>query len=129
MTKTHNKQLAEIAVDALEKGVSVRTVADQIAATLIVERRSRDVAGVVRAIEKELARRGAVQVTVTSVHKVESAVKEQLARALGVNKPYFSEVIDSSVIGGVKATVLDQELDLTVKGKLMSFKKALNSSK
>jgi F0F1-type ATP synthase delta subunit len=126
MSKVTLKQLAVVTVDALEKGQSVDKVAKQLAGLLIAERRSRDIAGLVRAVEKEFDRRGKVQVTVTSANKVDDATMSKLAQALDVKNPYFYEVIDQSVIGGVKASSLDKEIDLTVKGKLMQFKANLS---
>lgn len=126
MSKVTLKQLAVVTVDALEKGQSVDKVAKQLAGLLIAERRSRDIAGLVRAVEKEFDRRGKVQVTVTSANKVDNATMSKLAQALDVKNPYFYEVIDQSVIGGVKASSLDKEIDLTVKGKLMQFKANLS---
>lgn len=126
MSKVTLKQLATVAVDALEKGASIDKVATQVAGLLVAERRSREIAGFVRAVEKELARRGQTQVTITSAHKVDATVMQQLAKALEIEKPFFHEVIDPSVIGGVAANSLDREIDLTIKGKLMKLKANLS---
>jgi F0F1-type ATP synthase delta subunit len=126
MSNVTLKQLATVAVDALENGASIDSVATQVAGLLVAERRSRDSAGFVRAVEKELARRGQTQVTITSAHKVDVAIMKQLAAALEIEKPFFHEVIDPAVIGGVKASSLDREIDLTVMGKLMKLKANLS---
>ncbi len=97
-------------------------VATKIASVLIEERRTRDMAAVLRAIEKELARRGSIQVTITSAHEVSEAVKMQLATLLGVENPVFDSVIDKSVIGGVKAQAGEKQIDLTAKARLSKFK-------
>ena len=75
-----------------------------------------------RAVDEELTRRGSSQVVVTSAHEVSEATKKQLAKLLDVKNPTFSEVIDPSVIGGVKARSGESEIDLTVRARLNRFK-------
>lgn len=118
-------QISRYAVNRLESGVPASDVAAEIASVLIEERRTRDMAAVMRAIEKELAIRGKVQVTVTSAHEVSEAIKMQLAHLLGVENPVFDQVIDASVIGGVKAQAGEKQIDLTARTKLMKFKQQL----
>ncbi len=125
MSKVSTQELAKYAVDQLEAGTDSGKLAGRIAAFLLDERRSRDAADVMRAIDVELARRGTDHVTITSAHEVSEAVKNELASLLGAKKPLFSEVIDPSVIGGVKAQSGEQQIDLTVKSKLARFKTAV----
>jgi len=127
MAKVTIKQLATYAVDKIDQGAEMRDIATEIASVLLEERRTRDVAAVLRAIEKELAARGKVQVTVTSVHEVSEAVKMQLASLLGVENPVFDQVIDKSVIGGVKAQAGEKQIDLTARARLNKFKQQLTS--
>ena len=127
MSRINSAQLAGYAVNRLTDGVTTAQVAAEIASVLIDERRTRDVAAVLRAIEKELAARGKVQVTVTSAHEVSDAVKMRLASLLGVDNPVFDTVIDSSVIGGVKAQAGEKQIDLTARARLNKFKQQLTS--
>lgn len=122
MSSFRNEQLAQFAVDQLEDGATINYVSIRIASLLLDERRTRDVAALLRAIEKEMAKRGSVQVTVTSAHDVSEAVKMQLAALLGAENPVFDIVIDKSVIGGVKAQAGEKQIDLTVRARLNSFK-------
>lgn len=122
MAKVTIQELATYAVDEIQSGVAEKTVAQKIAAFLLEERRSRDAAQVMRAIDSELARRGTDHVVITSAHEVSEEVKKELASLLDVKKPIFSDVIDSSVIGGVKAQSGEKQIDLTVRAKLQKFK-------
>lgn len=115
-------ELAKYAVDQIESGASVSFLSEQLAAYLIEERRSRDMPALMRAIDKEFSLRGSNQVVVTSVHSTTAEIKNQLAKLLEVDNPVFSEVIDKSVIGGVKARSGETEVDLTVRGRLNRFK-------
>lgn len=122
MTKVTVQELAKYAADQLEAGVDVGKIAEKIAAFLLEEKRSKESAAIMRAIDEELARRGSAQVVITSAHAVSNETKKQLAKLLSVKSPVFSEVIDESVIGGVKARSGESEVDLTVRGKLNKFK-------
>ena len=125
MIKIHIRQLAEYAVDRISLGESAKEVSRRIAGFLISERRTREVPKLVRSIETELELRGSSQVTITSAHEVSEDTKMQLATALGAKDPVFSAVIDTEVIGGVKARSGESEIDLTVMRKLKRFKQAV----
>ncbi len=125
MAKITAQQLAVYAVDQLEAGTSSADVAQKLASYLLEERRSREMPAVMRAIDLQLAKRGSPQVVVTSAHSVSEQSKNQLAELLGLKNPVFAEVIDPSVIGGVKARAGESEIDLTVRARLNSFKKHL----
>ncbi len=122
MAKISTLQLANYAVDELEKGSTSKTVALKLASYLLEERRSREMPAIIRAIDKELELRGSTQVTVISAHETSNEIKAQLASLLGAKNPVFSSVIDPSVIGGVKARAGESEIDLTVKAKLNKFR-------
>jgi F0F1-type ATP synthase delta subunit len=122
VSKITTSELAKYAVEQLESGVKAPTLAHQLAAFLLDERRSRDMPAVMRAIDEELARRGSQQVVVTAAHEVSEEIKKQLAELLAVKNPVFSEIIDTSVIGGIKARSGESEIDLTVRGRLNRFK-------
>ncbi len=126
MAKISTKVLARYAADQIEAGADVKTLANQVAALLVAERRSRDVGTFGRMLESELASRGTTQVVITSASPVNNIIKERLAEVLGAKKALFSEVIDPSVIGGVHASTLDAQIDLTISGQLKAFKQAVN---
>lgn len=122
MAKISPAQLAEYAVDQIESGMTVHEVSKQIAGYLIDTRQTRESSSVLRAIEAELNRRGTTQVEVTSAHQIPEETKKQLAELLGAKNPVFSENIDPTVIGGVKAKAGEKQVDLTVRGRLNRFK-------
>lgn len=127
MSKISTKELAKYVVDQLEAGLQSPALAEQLSAYLLEERKTREMPAILRAIDVELARRGSAQVTITSAHKVEEETKKQLAELLDVQNPVFSEVIDKSVIGGVKARSGESEIDLTVRARLNNFKSKIVS--
>ena len=129
MAKVSLQELATFTVDQLEAGESNNVVANRLAALLLDERRTRDLPKVLRAIDEELSARGSTQVTITAANETNEETKKQLAKLLGVDKPVFTEVIDKSVIGGVKARSGETEVDLTVRARLNKFKAQVNSGK
>jgi F0F1-type ATP synthase delta subunit len=128
MAKISNAELAIFAVDQLESGVETIIVAQKLAAYLLEERRSREMPAILRSIDEELHRRGSSQIIITAAHETDIETKKQLAQVLGVENPIFSEVIDRTVIGGVKARSGETEIDLTVRGRLNRFKTNIVSS-
>jgi len=122
MSKITTNELAKYAVDRLEAGVEPNVVAQSVASLLLDERRSRELPVIMRAIDEELSSRGSTQVVITAAHETSDQVKKQLATLLEVSDPVITEVIDLSVIGGVKARSGESEIDLTVRGKLNKFK-------
>lgn len=128
MSKITTHELAKYAVDRLEAGADSVDVARSLASLLLDERRSRELPQVMRAIDKELSVRGSTQVVVTAAHETTDETKKQLATLLEAKDPVFTEVIDLSVIGGVKARSGETEIDLTVRGKLNAFRRAVTES-
>lgn len=122
MAKITTTQLANYAVDELAKGSASSLVAEKLASYLLEERRSRDMPAVMRAINEVLASRGSDQVTITAAHETSTEIKQQLAQVLGAQNPVFSEIIDTQLIGGVKARSGESEIDLSVRGRLNRFK-------
>lgn len=123
------KELAHYAADKLEKGGSSAVLSKQLAALLVGQRRSRDLGQLMRLIESELDRRGKTQITITSAHAIPGSVKKQLADALEAKNPIFHEELDASVIGGVRASTQERELDLTIRTKLRTIISSIKETK
>jgi F0F1-type ATP synthase delta subunit len=52
---------------------------------------------------------------------VPDSVKKELAQALDAKNPIFHEEVDSSIIGGIRASTAEREIDLTIKSKLRTI--------
>ncbi len=69
-----------------------------------------------------------IPVTVTSARDISDAfVKEAVERVLPGKNTLITRVIDESVIGGVILETLNQRWDLTAKGQLKQFTKAISN--
>lgn len=126
MSKVSTKQLAQYAAKQLQSGVEAKELSRRVAALLVSERRSREVLAFTRALEVELHAQGHTQVTLKSAYEVSGDVKKQVADLLELSAPTFNEVIDPSLIGGVYASTLDSQVDLTIAGQLQNFKNNVN---
>ena len=122
MSKIAVKDLASYIVDSLDAGVDTSLLSKRIAAFLIEEKRSQDLTKLFRLVSEELSRRGSDQVLLVSARSLNSNIKNELAKLLTANNPVFTEVIDKSVIGGVKARSGELEIDLSLKSRLIRFK-------
>lgn len=125
MAQINNFDIAKHIVSQIESGADTSIIARQLASLLIDERRTRDASALLRAVEAELNKRSSTQVTVTSAYELTNEVKQQLASILEVENPVYTDVIDSSVIGGAKARAGEKEIDLTVRAKLNNFKRTV----
>lgn len=79
-------------------------------------------AGKLQRLESQLT-----QVTVTTAVPLTDAQRKTIATALEkkVGSPEFTQVVDPSVLGGVKIVVGSTEYDGTVEGKLVRLKQLL----
>ena len=108
--------------------------ARQIAAMLLVEGRVAELDSLLRDIQADWALHGYVEVLAHSAHPLTPTTKAEIAERI---KPVFpkakkvvvTEVIDPSIIGGVKIRLAHQQLDLSVEAKLNKFKQLTGAGK
>ncbi len=123
MPKLSRRKLASYASTRLLRGDATTAVMNELAAFLIDSRRTKEQQLIVRDIETVLSKRGIVLVNVTSARKLTSESKTTISEY--IQAEYDSnvtvmllEIIDESVIGGVRIELPDRQLDATVQAKL-----------
>lgn len=94
----------------------------QLAAFLVQTGRTREAGLVVRDIEAELASRGIVVATVTSAHAMSDDLMHAVRTLLGGEQAHITDVIDPSVLGGVRIDMPGKQYDTTVRRKLELLK-------
>jgi F0F1-type ATP synthase delta subunit len=122
-----------IADTTLRKGVSKQYV-KQTAAYLLQEGRVGELDSLLRDIQLEWAQSGHVEVIASSAHdltpavqkEIETTVKQLYPEAL---KIVINEVHDPEVIGGVRLSMPNQQLDLSIEAKLNRFKQLTKAGK
>jgi F-type H+-transporting ATPase subunit delta len=122
MAKPTKRQIAQAALQLSGK-VSQAKLSKDLAAYLVAERRSGELDAIMREV-KTLRERanGAQEATITTAYPASNTVKKQLKGLLGGGKVVMNEVIDKSVIGGVRMEASDYYLDLTVRNRLNKLK-------
>jgi F0F1-type ATP synthase delta subunit len=122
--RVSRRKIAAYCADRLIAGDTA--VAEQLAAYLIDEHRTREVELVVRDIEAALAARGVMIADVASATKLSEVTKKAigsfLTEADGSTRVYLRESLDPSLLGGVRVTTPEAELDATIRRKLTTLK-------
>ena len=121
------RRLAAYVAEQIAAGAEVSALLRQVAAYLIETRATRDVDVVAATIEEALAERGIVVAEVTTAHALSAALQQQLkteVMALAtapVQSVQLRQVVDPSVIGGVKIALPGQHYDGTIQHKLTAL--------
>ena len=132
--KTPRVRIAStIADQTLSEGAS-KEYAREVAAYLLSEDRVDELESLLRDIQADWAERGYVEVLARSAHPITEEVRSDIADRI---RPLFpasdtirvTDIIDSSVIGGVRIQLADRQLDLSVEAKLNTFKQLTGAGK
>jgi F0F1-type ATP synthase delta subunit len=127
MSKIPRTRLAAaVAATTLEDGISPQYVRE-VAAYLLSEGRSNELDSLLRDVQADWASRQYLEVIAASAFPLTPAVREDIARTVKKIHPeakhiIVTEVHDPSVIGSVRLSLPDQQLDLSVQAKLNKFK-------
>lgn len=122
--KLSRRKIAEYVVSQVRDGHVPEEVLQQVAAYLYESRRLRELALVVRSIEEALSDSGVVVATVTSARPLSEELREKIVAQLGSAEVHLREVVDASVIGGIRLQTPDAALDTTVAHKLNGLRAA-----
>lgn len=124
--KLSRRQIARYVAGQLLDGGSRDKTLKQLAAYLVDQRRTNELASIVRDIAHHLAQAGVVSATVTSAFELSAATKkliqEYVKQQTSAKTVTLSEVIDESVLGGIKITTPGKELDMTVAHQLTKLR-------
>lgn len=133
MGATRTKIADSVASHTLDKGVS-KDYSRQLAAYLLAEGRTDELDSLLRDIQSAWVNSGFVEVIARSAHPLDSAAKNYIENRVKALYPSakaakITELHEASVIGGVRLTIADQRLDLTVQSKLNKFKQLTTAGK
>lgn len=107
--------------------VNAKQFSEHIAAYLIAERRTADLESLMRDVMQYRADNGIVEVVAVSAHDLTPEVRKDIEAQIKSAYPQAKQVIiseqhDSSVVGGVRLELANEQLDLSVRAKLNRFK-------
>lgn len=105
-----------------------KLLASEIAAYLLLERRTADLESILRDIMQYRTDHGVLEAEVVTAHEVHQAVLTDVKELLQAAYPKAKTVhvgtrLDPSLIGGVRVDMANQQLDMSIKSKLATFKR------
>jgi F-type H+-transporting ATPase subunit delta len=116
------RKIATYAADQLLAGVSKKEVLRSVAAHLVETRRTREQILLIREIEDVLALRGHVVADVTSAHPLSKELKDQIKDLVEADTLQLRELVDPTVLGGMKIDVPGKRFDGTIRRKLTALR-------
>jgi F-type H+-transporting ATPase subunit delta len=121
-------ELAEVIGELTLHVSDVNKLKKAIAAYLLEQNRTDDVASLMRDVLKYRAEHGYVETTVVSAFPLSASLRAEVRAVVkqeypGAHGYVLNERIDPSVVGGVRLEMAGEELDLTVREKLNRFKR------
>lgn len=121
-------ELAEIIGEKTLRVESLDTLKDVIAAYLLDENDVDELDSLMRDVLAYRAAHGYVEATLVSAHPLTDGTKTEIRDLLKTEFPnakkiIMNENIDPAVVGGVRIELAGEELDLTIKAKLNTFKR------
>jgi F0F1-type ATP synthase delta subunit len=126
MKQPRHKLAQAIADKTLDKGVN-KAYSRKVAAYLLSERRVSELDSILRDVQSDWAEAGHVEVIAESAHPLTPAIRKDITAQIKRVYPkaqeiVINEVLDESVIGGVRLSLAHDQLDLSVEHKLDTFK-------
>lgn len=125
--KTSRSKLAHIIADRTIKNGANSEYVQEIAALLLQERQVGELNSLMRDVQENWAQSGHVEVIARSAHalsaEVVANIKTQITKLYPkAERIIVTQVLDPSVVGGVRLSLANQQLDLSVEAKLHKFK-------
>lgn len=125
--KIHRHQLARYIADKSTAGSDTSELVKKVAAYLLQEQQTDDLASLMRDVARIRADRGHVEATAVSAHKLSGEVIRDIEQLIQQEFPKATTVtvstrIEHDMVGGVLLELPDEQLDLTVRRKLATFR-------
>lgn len=130
MNNVSRQQLARVIAGQMVKK-SVKSLAKEIAAYLLSERRTDELPSLMRDVIKfRSEKEGIVEASANSAHELSKEIQSALMKLTVTEHKDYKHVIlnreqDSSLVGGARLTTADFQLDLSVQGRLKPLIKPL----
>lgn len=121
-SRISRRKLAAYAAEQLVSGKKAGAVIKEVAAFLIDTKRTREAELLVRDIEAALAERGVVIADITSAFPLSDAVRADVKKLIGSGELVLREIVDPSVLGGIRLATPGKRLDATLKRKIQALK-------
>lgn len=132
--KTSRTRIAKVVAEQTLKAGNSKAYSKQVAAYLLSERRVRELDSLLRDVRVDWAEDGYVEVLASSSHPLSSDAKATITKEAknvfpAAKQIVVTEVHDPAIIGGVKLSLANQQLDMSVEAKLNQFKQLTAAGK
>jgi F-type H+-transporting ATPase subunit delta len=133
MKQSRTKFARVVADKTLKSGVNKR-FSKEVAAYLLAERRVSELDSVLRDVQADWAEAGHVEVLAGSAHPLNAHIRAEIEREVKKLYPQAKtvsvrEVADPEIIGGVRLSLANRQLDLSIEAKLNKFKQLTTAGK
>lgn len=120
--KIKRQTLAEV-IDRLAKKVPAKKLANEVAAYLLSEGRTKELDALMRDITQLRARSGIIETEVEIAHELNSGLSGSVKSVIKKLHPNAKQIIinksiNPELIGGVKISLPEEQLDTSIRGKL-----------
>lgn len=128
MTNFSRQQLAQVIATRTMENPSDDNLPIQVAAYLSEVKQISSLESLVRDVMEYRAQNGIIEATVSSAYAIDERLVKDIEILLKDAFPDAKEIIldqeiDSNLVGGVKVSLANQQLDMTVREKLDTFKR------
>ncbi len=132
--KTARTRIANVIADNTLKSGASKSYVKEVAAYLLSEQRIGELDSILRDVQAEWAAAGYVEVIASSAHPLTPALKNDITNQIKQLYPEAKKIIiteahDPTVLGGVRLTLADKQLDLSIEAKLNKFKQLTTAGK
>ncbi|MCA9331889.1 F0F1 ATP synthase subunit delta [Candidatus Saccharibacteria bacterium] len=120
--------LAEVIGERTLNISDTKVLAREIAAYLLDTGQTADVEVLLRDVMEYRAQKGIIEAVATSAHEIDNRILSDIDTILRTEFPDATDIIviskiDTSVVGGIKVSLANEQLDMTVREKLDTFKR------
>lgn len=120
--------LAEVIAKRTMHESDLNKLAKEIAAYLLLENRVRELESLIRDVLAYRQARGIIEANVVSAHELSSSVDKEIKAILHDKYPTAKSItvdntLEPELIGGVKVDLANEQLDLSVRARLDTFKR------
>lgn len=128
MSKTPRDEIARAIVQKLNSAQDNHVVVQEIAAYLVSEGRESELESIMRDVMAEREQDGVVEANVRVAHELTPETLAEFAELVRTEFPAARTVVlgqttDPAMVGGARITTAHEQLDLSIRGKLDTFKR------
>lgn len=125
MSSPTRQELAQVVLNLLDSGKSKAQVAKDIADYLVAERRTRELTNLMRDVQNlRLLKHGILEAEVASAHELTPSIQKEIKDLFSAKHTLLDYSHDPELIGGVRVSTTDQQLDVSIENKLNQLKHA-----